>query len=553
MTFFSFFPTGRLFTILVGMVALVFSSAPLIAQTPIAPTTWTGSPASAAGPSAFTTLPATVTPGAAVVNISQWDRAAVVFNAAGACYNSRDWQVGGSLALAQAANKNIFFTVTNNATTQLQITSLFIRSQVSATGPQKVQVMYSVGASTVPFGPEIATIHTASPEDWNLPGNVCLGPGQTATFRLYGWGGTGAAGTLRINDGTAIVAGFATPVTAVASNTSPVCAGTPLGFSGVVSGGIPGYTYSWSGPGGFSSTLLNPVITSPLPAASGVYTLTVTDLLGCTTSTTPATTTATVNSSPAPITGTLLVCPGLTTTLSSATASGTWSSSDLAIATVNATSGVVTGIATGTATITYMLGSLCVATATLTVDIPPAALTGSMSLCQGTTTTLSSTTAGGTWMSGTPAVATVSTTGIVNGITTGTATITYTVPGGCIAISVVTVYPFPAPITGTATMCVGSTTTLSNTSAGGTWSSSNATIATVTASSGIVTGIFAGTANITYMLGGGCASIQMVTVNPLPGTITGPGSVCVNANISLFNPTPGGTWSSSNIVVATVG
>lgn len=531
----------------------IFIAERSIAQTPITPAIWSGSPASAAGPSGFTTLPATTLPGAATVNVSQWNRGAVVVNAAGGCYNSNSWQVGGSLALAQANNRCVFFTVTNSATVQLQITRLFIRSQVSATGPQFVQVTHTIGSVTNNFGGTLATEHDAAPEDFPLSDNVCVGPGETITFRLYGWGATGSAGTLRINDGTMIVAGFTDPVTATASSTSPVCAGTTLSFSSTASGGIPGYTYSWAGPDGFSSTLPNPSILSPLTTASGVYTLTVTDALSCTTSSVPVTTTVTVNSAPAAITGTTLVCPGLTTTLSSATVGGTWSSSNVAVATVAAATGVVTGVASGTATITYMLGSLCVTTTTVTVDIPPAPITGSMSLCQGTTTTLSSLTGGGTWSSSNVAVATIAASGVVTGITAGTANITYTIASGCIATTTVTVYPFPAPITGTASVCAGTTTTLSNTSAGGTWSSGNILIATVTAASGIVSGITAGTAVISYMLGGGCFSTIVVTVNPLPDDIGGFPEVCVGAVRSLVNATFGGTWSSSTPAVATVG
>jgi trimeric autotransporter adhesin len=532
----------------VFLVSAAFNTA---AQTPIAPTTWTGSPASAAGPSAFTTLPATTTPGAAVVYISQWNRSAVNFNAAAACYNSRDWEVGGSLASAQANSKFIFFTVTNNATTELQITRLYIMSQVSATGPQKVQVQYTLGSVTADFGPPIVTIHTASPENWNLVDNVCVGPGQTITFKLYGWGGTNIAGTLRINDGTAIGAGFATPVTATATNTSPICSGTTLDFGGVVSGGIPGYTYSWSGPGGFSSTLLSPSIPAAPVGAAGVYTLTVTDMLGCTTATTPVTTTVTVNTAPAAITGTLEVCPGLTTSLSSTSMGGTWSSGDIAIATVNASTGVVTGIATGTAAITYMLSSSCETSAIVTVNAPAPAIAGTLAMCQGTTTTLTNV-AAGTWSSSDLTVATINASGVVAGITPGTATITFTVPSGCISTATVTVNSIPAAITGPVGVCLNATATLSNATAGGTWISSNTAVATIGNATGTVGGISLGTATITYRITAtGCFITRVQTVNPLPAAIAGPSTVCPGLTINLTSAPGGGNWTSSDITRAT--
>lgn len=524
----------------------------LQAQTPISGNVWTGSPASAAGPSGFTTLPATVVPGAATVSVSQWDRGGVVVNAAGGCYNSNNWQVGGSLAAAQAANKCIFFTVTNSTTTELQITRLFIRSQVSATGPQSVQVTYTIGSTTGLFGPTVATAHTASPEDWTLTDNVCVGPGQTCTFRLYGWGATGSAGTLRINDNTAISAGFAPAITATASSNSPICAGTDLYLTGTASGGIPGYTYSWAGPDGFIASVLSPTLTAAPVTASGVYTLTVTDALNCTTSAIPVTTTVTVNTSPAPITGTLSVCPLLTTTLSSTSSGGTWSSSNTSIATVTAATGIVTGVAPGTATITYQLSSTCITTAVVTVNTPPSAIAGALSLCTGFSTLLSSTPTGGTWISSDGSVATVTSSGTVSGGAVGTSDITYTAPSGCIAVATVSVNPLPLASTGTNTVCVGSTTTLSNSTAGGTWTTSNIAVATVGAGTGVVTGQGAGTANITYTLAGGCFVLTTVTVHPLPGSISGTPEVCQGLFTGLSNASGGGSWSSSTPAIGTV-
>ncbi len=532
------------------VLAILTQSA--LAQTPISPLAWTGSPASAAGASAFTTLPATTVPGVATVAVSQWNRGSVTFNAAAGCYNSRDWQVGGSLAAAQAANSCVFFTITNSGTTQLRITRLFIRSQVSATGPQSVQVMYTLGATTAPFGGTIATAHTATPEDWTLNGDVCAGPGQTITFRLYGWGGTGAAGTLRINDGTSVNAAFAAPVTATATSNAPVCAGTDLYLSGSASGGIPGYTYSWAGPGGFTAAILSPTVTAVPVSGAGVYTLTVTDAMNCNTSSVPVTTTVTVNTSPSPITGTLSVCPLLTTTLGSASVGGTWSSSNTGIATVTASGGIVTGVVSGTATITYQLSTSCFTTATVTVNTPPTAITGGLSVCNGFTSVLSSGPGTGTWASGNTAVATVSGTGTVTGVAVGTAAITFTAATGCIATAIVTVQPFPSGITGTATVCQGATTTLGNATPGGTWSSGNTAIGTVGAG-GVVGGVSAGTVNISYSLPGGCLVSTIVTVQPIPAAISGTLSVCQGSTTGLSNTSAGGTWASSNTATFTIG
>lgn len=61
-----------------------------------------------------------------------------------------------------------------------------------------------------------------------------------------------------------------------ASNNGPICTGNNLLFTG--NGGI---NYTWSGPNGFSATGQNPILNLATTNASGAYTLTVTDNIGC--------------------------------------------------------------------------------------------------------------------------------------------------------------------------------------------------------------------------------------------------------------------------------
>jgi len=84
-----------------------------------------------------------------------------------------------------------------------------------------------------------------------------------------------------------------------------------------------------------------------------------------------------------------------------------------------------------------------------------------------------------------------------------------------------------AQISGASSVCVSATTTLSGTPTGGTWSSSAMAIATVGSSSGIVTGVAAGTATISYV-SGITTYTKVVTVNALPTicAVTGGGSYC---------------------------
>lgn len=106
----------------------------------------------------------------------------------------------------------------------------------------------------------------------------------------------------------------------------------------------------------------------------------------------------------------------------------------------------------------------------------------------------------------------------------------------------VTVNPLPtiAAITGTNTLCVGSTTTLNSLTPGGIWSSSNNSIATINAS-GVVTGINAGNATITYTVtnSNGCTSaitylVTAVSPASLPTiTANGPTTACLGGGLAL--------------------
>ena len=110
-------------------------------------------------------------------------------------------------------------------------------------------------------------------------------------------------------------------------------------------------------------------------------------------------------------------------------------------------------------------------------------------------------------------------------------------------------------------MCAASTTTLTATPGGGTWSSGSTTIATVGAGTGVVfSQMTAGMAPITYTLPTGCRSITSVAVNRVIPTISltpFPGStVCIGTNVT-FTPvvtnegtSPTYLWKVNNVNVA---
>lgn len=69
----------------------------------------------------------------------------------------------------------------------------------------------------------------------------------------------------------------------------------------------------------------------------------------------------------------------------------------------------------------------------------------------------------------------------------------------------------PATITGSLNVCVGNTTALSDVTVGGTWRSSMTPVATIN-SSGVMTGVSAGTTTISYTMPTGCYTSKITTV-----------------------------------------
>jgi hypothetical protein len=259
-----------------------------------------------------------------------------------------------------------------------------------------------------------------------------------------------------------------------------------------------------------------------------------------------------VNGLPEPITGVGVVCSGNTTQLESVTPGGIWSTNNDVVSI--STSGLALGVGAGTSIVSYTNNAGCRRTKVVTVNALPDLITGSSTICPGTTATLGNSVAGGTWVSDNTTMLTI---GATSGIITaagadGTANVTYTLPTGCIRATQITVHPAVAPVTGTTTICREGTTTLSNATVGGTWMSGNDAIATVDETTGVVMGVGAGVTSIAYVMPTGCKSVATLIVNGLPANITGAASVCAGSTAMLENAVPGGSWSVANAAIATV-
>ncbi|MCR9173755.1 MAG: Ig-like domain-containing protein, partial [bacterium] len=270
--------------------------------------------------------------------------------------------------------------------------------------------------------------------------------------------------------------------------------------------------------------------------------------------------TITVNSSPT-ISGPTAVCPGSSILLTgTGTPDGTtpWTSSNTGVATVD-NAGNVTGVAAGSTTITYLDANGCSNTYVVNVSTAPVldpvtnvtecdsfqlapitgtGLTGNEAYYSGAGGT-GTQYAAGQWISS-------SMTMYVNDISN---------PCTVEQSFSITINPSPT-ISGGTTVCESSVLALNGT---GTpdpvtpWTSSNTGVATVD-NVGNVTGVAAGTTDITYTDNNGCSNTITVTVNATP-TIAGNAPLCAGATNTLTGSgTPDGTtpWTSSDPSVATI-
>lgn len=245
----------------------------------------------------------------------------------------------------------------------------------------------------------------------------------------------------------------------------------------------------------------------------------------------------------------------------------------------SAAPGVISYTTTGTFSISLSVTNECGTTTatnqTFTIN-PSPTITGTLFSCAGFTSQLiGSATAAITspWTSSNPSVATVSSTGLVTGVSGGTTTITYTNSNNCKTTELFTVNPAPT-ITSqpfSSTVCLGGTpTVLSFTINGATgiptyqWYSNTVNNTTTgTAISGETNATYAPpstTAGILYyyciitLPSGGCANIKTntATVTIIPNTIitiqpTATQNLCVGATIpsSLTFTYSGGTGTPS--------
>ncbi len=408
---------------------------------------------------------------------------------------------------------------------------------------------------TNPSGCVATTTFTVNPNPAGIvgPSSICLGYSATYTDFTHGgiWStsstditldGSGNVSTISTGTATLIYSVTATgcfalsnitvaPVPAAITGPSVVCLGATVFLSDATPGAV-----SWKS----NDTSIAKVTFSG--AVTGGHSTGTTTITYTTTNTCYVTTTITTMPAPPAITGNTPVCAGLSFVLADPSSPGSWSSANTAIASVG-TDGTVTGVAGGTTSISYTDINGCKTGVVATVNaISP--ITGSLTTCLGLTTTLADLSSGGTWSSASLGVATVSATGVVNGISVGAAVISYSLATGCVRTVTVNVGAGLPPITGSPSVCLGSTGALTDAATGGTWTSSGPSIANVNIYGGITT-YNPGVVTITYTTPS-CRTTQSLTVNPSPTTIQGANKVCTGSSTLISDLVGGGAWTGTN-------
>lgn len=188
--------------------------------------------------------------------------------------------------------------------------------QRSSTGPTGVALYHKMSGTTsaVLIGTGTLTgVGSAATQPSFTPSSpIVICPGKSDTFYYCCYGASGS-GTYGIIGSQAVNGSWGAGPTTTASNLGPVVVGATLPFASATSGGISSYTYAWAGPSSYSSTDANPSIASAALTAAGIYTLTVTDAWGCSTS---DTTLVTVNPSVGVCSGTVTAGAASATTIS---------------------------------------------------------------------------------------------------------------------------------------------------------------------------------------------------------------------------------------------
>jgi hypothetical protein len=245
----------------------------------------------------------------------------------------------------------------------------------------------------------------------------------------------------------------------------------------------------------------------------------------------------------APITGNTTICAGTNTTLATTSTGGAWSSSDNAIATVDA-AGVVTGRTAGSVTITYTNACGAKATKSVTVNAAPATpIVNVSNNCGNSVLTVSNPAGNQSWSTG-------ETTASITVLEAGAYTVTQTLNGCTSTAGSGFAAPVAVPATPVITVRNDCGSSILSTDAGGTLSWSNGgTGSSITVNSN-------NNYTVTSTVGACSATSAVVTVtintNPVVAAIAGASTVVTGGTAQFTDATNGGVWSSADNNIASI-
>ena len=232
----------------------------------------------------------TITAEDAACAYSTGNTASVLNAGTGASYN---WTITGGTITAGQGTRSIIWTAgaAGTATISVAVTSPY---GCGCSSSKDVTVNANPTVNITPNGGEVTCATTFIILTADTTGSTC-------TVTSYQWykddvalsGETGTTlnvtspGDYKVevecangctDDDEVTVTQSITKPTATASSNSPVCEGATIELTGGPNGMT---TYSWTGPGGWTSSLQNPTRTGATLAMAGTYTLTVTNSNGC--------------------------------------------------------------------------------------------------------------------------------------------------------------------------------------------------------------------------------------------------------------------------------
>ncbi|MBN9484006.1 MAG: hypothetical protein BGO70_03220 [Bacteroidetes bacterium 43-93] len=503
------------------------------------------------------------------------------FTAAASNATSYQWQVNQGLGFGNISNGGVYSGATSTTLTITGATSgmdgySYRMVATGAVSPAATTTSATLTVETVSTSGSLTNVSCNGGSN----GSATVTPSGGTTPYTYSWspsGGTAATATglsagsytvtVTSNKGCTATRNYTitqpSAISATTSQNNVSCNGGSNGTATVsVSGGTPGYTYSWSPSGGTAATATG--------LAAGNYTVTITDANACT-----ATKNFTITQPPAisaTSSQTNVSCRGGSNGTATVSVSGGTSPYSYSWSPSGGTAATATGLAAGSYTVTITDNNTCQTTRNFTITQPAASLSASITAqtnlaCYGGSTG-SATVAGSggtapysySWSPTGGSFATATS------LSAGSYTATVTDNNGCTATANATLTQPSSGMTATITSqtniaCNGGSTGAATVSVtGGTpgytysWSPSGGTAATAT-------GLSAGIYTVTATDANGCTTTKnatlvqssAITASTSQTNVACNGGSTGSAAVVVTGGTPGYTysWSPSGGTAAT--